>query len=119
MSWFSKEIASVEAWFSSEEKVVLNFLEGAAKSIVANGGPVLINAAVAAVTAAETAGGTGSQKLQAATAAVVSTLKNQGLPVVQNAINAAIEGAVANLKAALPAASPAAGPAASAAIPGA
>ena len=102
MSWFSNEIASVEAWFSSEEKVVLDFLEGAAKSIVANGGPVLINAAVAAVTAAETTGGTGAQKLQAATGAVVSTLKSQGLPVMQNAINAAIEGAVANLKASVP-----------------
>lgn len=109
MSWFSKEIASVEAWFSSEEKVVLDFLEGAAKSIIANGGPVLINTAVAAVAAAETAGGTGSQKLQAATAAVVSTLKSRGLPVVQNAINSAIEGAVANLKASLPVAPPADG----------
>lgn len=106
MSWFSNEIASVEAWFSSEEKVVLDFLEGAAKIIVANGGPVLINAAVAAVTAAETTGGTGDQKLQAATGAVVSTLKSQGLPVVQNAINAAIEGAVANLKSSLPAPAP-------------
>jgi hypothetical protein len=111
MSWFSKEIASIESWFSSEEKVVLNFLEGAARSIVANGGPVLINAAMAAVTAAETTGGTGAQKLQAATAAVVSTLKGQGLPVVQNAINAAIEGAVANLKASLPAPAAAASPA--------
>ena len=115
MSWFSNEIASVEAWFSSEEKVVLDFLEGAAKSIVANGGPVLINAAVAAVTAAETTGGTGAQKLQAATSAVVSTLKSQGLPVVQNAINAAIEGAVANLKASLPPAAPATAPAPAAA----
>lgn len=98
MSWFSNEIHAVEAWFSSEEKVILNFLEGAAKQIVNAGGPILINAAIAAVTAAETAGGSGADKFKAAVTATENVIKTQGIPMVSNAIAIAVEGAVANLK---------------------
>ncbi len=54
-----------------------------------------------AVSAAETAGGTGLQKLAAAQSAIVSDLSAANIvSVAQNTINVAIEGAVAQLKSA-------------------
>ena len=62
-----------------------------------SGGKVLRDAAVAAVTAAETTGGTGEIKLAAATASVIATLTTEGIPVVKTAVNGAIEAAVASM----------------------
>lgn len=67
-------------------------------SIEQNGGPILITAAENAVLAAETAGGTGSEKLAAAQAAVVAELTTAGIKVAMNAVNGAIEAAVASLQ---------------------
>jgi hypothetical protein len=75
------------------------FVKSLAQSIETNGGAVLVSAAEAAVAAAETAGGSPAVKFAAAFTSVVSTLKTQGLPVLENAINGAIEAALANQRA--------------------
>jgi hypothetical protein len=78
---------------------VLNFISPLAASIARNGGPVLLEIAQAAVLAAETTGGSGSDKLKAAQEAVVAGLKAKEIPIVMNAVNGAIEAAVAALQA--------------------
>jgi hypothetical protein len=93
----------IEAFFTDEEKIVLPILEAAGKQILANGGPILLDAAMSAVGVAEKTSGTGVEKLAAATAEVVGVLKEKGVPVVMNAVNVAIEGSVAALRAQLPA----------------
>jgi len=81
------------------ESDALSFVSSLASNIVANGGKVLTDAAIAAVTAAETNGGTGQEKFAAAVASVTATLTAEGLPVVTNAVHGAIEAAVAQIKA--------------------
>lgn len=78
---------------------VLAAVEAFATVVAQNGGSVLVQAATDAVAAAETAGGTAATKLAAAQAAVIADLTSKGIPVVQNAVNAAIEAAVAQMKA--------------------
>ncbi len=93
------------SFFSDLEAAVLKFFQGIGffsalfQSIAANGGQVLLDAAMSAVIAAEQAGGTGAQKMASAIAAVEAKLAAEGLPVVENAIRGAIEAAVAQLKA--------------------
>lgn len=86
-------------WLSGIGHVIMTFVSPLAMSIAKNGGPVLVQAATNAVAAAEQPGLTSDQKKAAAVAAVVSTLKTQGIPVVMNAVNGAIESAVAGLQA--------------------
>lgn len=86
-NFFHKTVNSLEAG-----------LLALAKSIADNGGDVLIAAALAAVTAAETTGGKGEDKFKAAQAAVIASLRAKGIPVVKNAVNGAIEAAVASMK---------------------
>lgn len=82
--------AVVEAFFESAETAVENELGVEGLKIVTD-----------AVSAAETAGGTGVQKLAAAQAAIASDLSAANIAnVAQNTINVAIEGAVAQLNAA-------------------
>lgn len=69
-----------------------------AHSIEINGGDFLITAAMDAVVAAETKGGTGKEKLQAAQDAVVADLTSKGIAIAMNAVNGAIESAVAQHK---------------------
>ena len=83
----------------SSEAIGADFIHALLTSITQNGGKILIDAATAAVKAAETAGGSGGDKFKAAFTAVVAILEAESLPVVQMAINGAIEAAVANLKA--------------------
>lgn len=100
MSWISDEVKVLLAWLSGVGMAVFNLLSAMGKSIAANGGPVLVQAAEDAVLAAETTGGDASAKLAAAQAAVIADLQKNGIPVVMNAVNGAIEAAVAGMKAA-------------------
>lgn len=75
----------------------IGFLLPAARILAKAGGDALIEAAKAAVAAAEAKGGTGEEKFIAAKKAVVKALQKQGLPIVMNAVNLAIEAAVAAL----------------------
>ncbi len=78
----------VEVFFESAETAVENELGVEGLKIVTD-----------AVSAAETAGGTGLQKLAAAQAAIATDLSAANLVnVAQNTINVAIEGAVSHLK---------------------
>lgn len=80
----------VGAFFQSAETAVENELGVEGLKIITD-----------AVSAAETAGGTGTQKLAAAQAAIANDLSTANLVnVAQNTINVAIEGAVAQLKSA-------------------
>ena len=98
-TFFSSIESGIGDFFAGIGKFLSTFLTGLASSIAQNGGKVLIDAAVAAVAAAEAKGGTAQDKLAAAQAAVLATLSTEGIPVVMNAVNGAIEGALANLKA--------------------
>lgn len=84
-------------WLEDIGEDVLDALKPVAKQIAKSGGIALIAAAQAAVAAAEEAGGSGREKFDAAQNAVVDKLKEQGIPIVMNAVNAAIEAAVAKL----------------------
>lgn len=97
MSLIGRIKEDVEGLFTDGEKAAVAFAESLIGSIQSNGGTVLISAATGAVTAAEASGGTPAQKLAAAQAAVAKTLGDQGITVVQNAVNGAIEAAVAAL----------------------
>jgi hypothetical protein len=102
-----KILEELLAWLNSIGHETLNFVEGLAKTISKNGGPVLIAAAQAEVAAAEAAavatlaaGGTkktGEEKFKEAQAAIIAALTAKGIPIVINAINGAIESAVADL----------------------
>lgn len=100
-------LTNIEAFFLGLDKDVVAALAALAESITNNGGAILINAAQAAVIAAEGAGGTGAQKLDAAKTAVIQVLTNQGIPFVESAVNGAIEAAVAQNKLNQAAANPA------------
>lgn len=76
----------------------LDFFEALATSIEASGGQILRDAAINAVKAAETNGGSGKAKFDAAYAQVVSTLQAEGIPFLVSAVNGAIEAAVAKIK---------------------
>ena len=86
-------------FFAGVGRILSNFFGALAQSVASNGGKVLIDAATAAVAAAEATGGDASAKLAAAQGAIVATLRAEGIPVVMNAVNGAIEAALANLKA--------------------
>jgi hypothetical protein len=87
-------------WLRGIGEDVMDFLEPIAQEIAKSGGIVLVQIAQEAVLAAEAAGGSGSDKFNAARKTVENGLKAQGIPIVINAINAAIEAAVAKMKAA-------------------
>jgi len=89
----------IQNFFHDGVKDIFAGLSALANSIALNGGAVLLEAAAAAVAAAEAQGGTGAEKLKAAQDSVIATLTAQGLSVVKNAINGAIEAAVAQHKA--------------------
>ena len=91
---------------------VLEFLEeafnwvkpifsAALKQLIKGGGATLVLAATNAVSAAQTAGGSGDEKYEMAFNAVKETIKDSGQEALDSAINLAIEMAVAKLKAEL------------------
>jgi hypothetical protein len=77
----------------------LGFFDALATAIENSGGQVLRDAALAAVQAAETAGGSGDDKFKAAVASVIAVLEKEGIPVAVNAVQGAVLGAVAKVKA--------------------
>jgi len=82
------------------EQVVEAFFESAETAVESELGVEGLKIVTDAVSAAETAGGTGLQKLAAAQAAIANDLSTANiLNVAQNTINVAIEGAVSQLKA--------------------
>lgn len=107
MNWLSDEFHAFIAWIAGIGAKVFSLVSALGKTIAENGGPVLAQAALDAVMAAEQAGGGAAEKLAAAQAAVVSDLTSKGIPVVMNAVNGAIEAAVAQMKASAAFASPA------------
>jgi len=81
------------------EQVVEVFFEQAETAVENELGVEGLKIVTDAVSAAETAGGTGLQKLAAAQSAIATDLSAANLAnVAQNTINVAIEGAVAQLK---------------------
>lgn len=83
-------IDELESVAATEVKAAETFLSTAAKLIAANGGPLLIQAAQAAVAAA-----VGSANPFAAAGEIaLKTLETLGKPIAQNALNTAIEAAV-------------------------
>lgn len=98
-NFFDNVWSDIKSMFTSTEHVFVVFASSLIHSMASNGGQVLIDAATAAVIAAEAGGGTGQDKLNAAIAAVVASLKAKGIPVVMNAVNGAIEAAVADMNA--------------------
>lgn len=91
-------VVFLKSLLSAAQQIAFAFLLAGAKAIAASGGALLTDAATAAVKAAENAGGSGTEKYEAAFAAVVGTLEDAGQPVVENAVNLAIEAALAKLK---------------------
>lgn len=85
-------------WLESIGEDILDAIKPLAKQIAQSGGMALVIAAQAAVAAAETAGGSGKDKFDAAQKAVVTSLESQSIPIVINAINGAIEAAVAKMR---------------------
>lgn len=98
-----KVIDAVEGVFGQAVTAAEAFVKSLADWIAANGGQILIDAALAGVAAAETAGGTGPAKLAAAVSAVETSLVTQGVSAAKSAINGAVEAAVATLPKAQPA----------------
>lgn len=98
MELLNKLWDQIEEWFEKIGEDIVDFVKPLAKEIAANGGMVLLMAAQEAVLAAETAGGSGSDKFKAAQEALIEKLKADGIPIVLNAINGAIEAAVAKMK---------------------
>lgn len=91
MSFFSK----LWSFFKPTAKV---FVTALADNIAQNGGPILIQAAMAGVAAAESSGGSSNDKWQKAKDVVIAQLKAKGIPIVNSAVNGAIEAALADYK---------------------
>lgn len=77
---------------------IIGFFDPLAREIARNGGKLLLEAAMAAVIAAEQKGGSGEDKFKAAKATVIATLQSQSFPIVINAVHGALEAAVARMK---------------------
>lgn len=91
MSFFSK----LWSFFKPAARM---FVSSLADNIAKNGGPVLIQAALDGVAAAEQHGGSSSEKWNKAKEVVVAKLKANGIPLVNSAINGAIEAALADYR---------------------
>lgn len=99
-TWFAAEETKIAAFFTDEEKLVVEFFEPLIKSIVAAGGQVVLDSAMAAAKAAE--GAPSGTRVQAAEAAFLTTSAGEGMTVVANAQAGAIKAAVAVLQATIP-----------------
>ncbi|MPY72149.1 MAG: hypothetical protein GEU92_18980 [Alphaproteobacteria bacterium] len=102
MSWFDNVWSAIWRVIEITGEALLNamqtFASAGIKSLAENGGMFLMDAALEAVKAAETNGGSGLDKLKSAKDSVVENLTTEGIEVVENAVNLAIELAVAQLK---------------------
>lgn len=85
----------IRDFFKGVLREIAAFLNPLALEIARSGGKLLIEAAAAAVLAAEQSGGTGEEKLKLARDIVIDKLRMAGIPIVLNAIHGAIEAAVA------------------------
>jgi hypothetical protein len=89
--------------FSEWLKVIFGaigvFLIPFIKQFLTSVGVILANAAMEAVTAAETSGLNGAEKRAAAFKAIVEKLKAQGITLAAKTVNSAIEAALAKLTA--------------------
>ncbi len=98
MSFWSK----LESLFLTVVGKIEVWLKPAAQYLAANGGPVLVAAAEAAVAAVAAdpsmLSKSGSEKRDAAGKQITAQLTAQGIPVVVAAINLAIEAALAGTK---------------------
>src|SRR5581483_5320743 len=95
MSFWSK----LESLFLTVVGKIEVWLKPAAQYLAANGGPVLVAAAEAAVAADPSMlSKSGSEKRDAAVKQITAQLTAQGIPVVVAAINLAIEAALAGTK---------------------
>ena len=102
-------IQTVEAFFSNlwttylkpevqtVEQVAQAFFTAAVNDVASQLGIQGLKIVTDAVTSAETAGGTGTQKLAAAQASITTDLKAAEISVPDHVINVAIEGAVSQL----------------------
>lgn len=77
----------------------LPIVKASLQSLIQSGGATLMDAATAAVKAAEDTNASGDDKWQMAFDAVKQTIENEGKTAVTSAINLAIEMALAKLKA--------------------
>ena len=84
-------------FFKGVLREITAFLNPLAREIARNGGKLLLEAAAAAVLAAEVQGGSGEDKFKAAKATVISRLEAESIPIVLNAVHGAIEAAVARI----------------------
>lgn len=98
MKFFSKAWEKVKGVFRFIGDTLAVALKAFGTYIEQNGGEVLIQAALAAVQAAEDRGGSGSDKFNYAVGAAKDVLKVKGLPVVEHAVQSAVLAAVSTLK---------------------
>lgn len=91
---------AIEAFFVSHESAIVNFFKPFALALEKDGKQILIDAAMAAVTAAESTPGGGQAKMAAALAMIAETLQKEGVAYVESEARAAAELALQNLKAA-------------------
>lgn len=84
-------------WHSLASFITDSFLTPLAREISKSGGKVLIEAAQAAVLAAEATGGSGEKKFQNAYHAITNELLKAGIGYTAVAVRGAIEAAVAKM----------------------
>jgi len=86
-------------WFENLFKEAQSFLAPFERQFISGVGPIVLQAAEAAVVALAAQSMPGAQKQTAAFQQIVTNLQSQSITVAASVINGAIEVAVANLKA--------------------
>lgn len=90
-------LSSIKLWFTGISARLSKALKATTAVIVEGGGDMLLNLAADAVRAAESTGGSGEDKFNAAKKVVIKGLQQRGRVVIMNAIHSAIEMAVAEM----------------------
>lgn len=98
-NFFQHLIDQIKAWLNGVEDTVADAFHAFVTDIEQSGGEVLMEAAMAAVKAAEDTKGTGAEKFKAAIDAVKDTIVAKGLVATENAVQGAVLVAVAKLNA--------------------
>lgn len=91
--------AFARMFLSEGTALLVTFILAGVRALEAGGGQLLVSAADAAVVAAESSKGSGTEKFDQAVEAVKGTLQSQGLAVLENAVRLGVEASVARLKA--------------------
>lgn len=97
---FKRIWKSISSIFDSARDQLADFFVPFIRTVLNNGGQILLQAAMKGVIAAEQENVPGEEKFKIAKNAVIIELKTKGIPVVINAVHSAIEAAVAKMKAA-------------------